>query len=365
MVRILVPITYSELGGSQVFLLKLIDGMQAEKAFSFHFWLFEQGPLEKELTNRKIPYRIVQFPMHRDPFFLIRMIVALRKDRPDVIYLHATRFMALAAKIAGIPCVERINMSRNTKAGGWCSKPWIDRLFTSFNTKALAVSDAIRRQLVQLGISERKICVIRNFVELERFQPSDRKIELRKELGIPEGLIIVLNVGRFMPQKAQTDFLKIAANALKRNPDLFFVLVGDGPMKAMLEQEADALNLQGHLQIMPFRKDVENIYAASDILLHTAHWDPLANVLLEGMATELTVIATNVDGTSEVIEHDKNGMLFPAGDISKGTDCLLEAAANPVIRKKYGLTARESMEKNHSLAFVLRKYKELFVNPRL
>lgn len=365
MVRILVPITYSELGGSQIFLLKLMDGMQSEKDFSFHCWLFEQGPLEKELTDRKIPYRIMQFPMRRDPFFLIRMIIALRKAQPDVIYLHATRFMALAAKIAGIPCVERINMSRNAETGGWCSKPWIDRLFTNFNTKALAVSDAIRRQLIQRGVAKRKIRVIRNFVELERFRASDKKNELRKELKIPEDSILVLNVGRFMPQKAQTDFLKIAADALKKNPNLFFILVGDGPMKTILEQEADTLNLQGHLQILPFRKDVENLYAASDILLHTAHWDPLANVLLEGMATGLTVIATDVDGTSEVITHAKNGLLFSGGDIAQGTNCLLDVAANPVTRREYGLAARESMEKNHSLAFVLHQYQELFTNPRI
>ena len=170
MLKILVPVTYGELGGSQVFLLKLIDAMAADSPVHFSCWLFRKGPLEEEMRKRNIPCRIMPFSP-KNPFFLLFMIRELRKEHPDVIYLHASRFIALAARLAHVPCVERINMSRNMAVRGWCSFPWLDRLFTSFNTKALAVSDAIRRQLLARGIPDSRICIIRNFVEPDRFRP--------------------------------------------------------------------------------------------------------------------------------------------------------------------------------------------------
>lgn len=361
MINILVPVTYCELGGSQVFLLKLIDAMRPDADVTFSAWLGQSGPLERELTRRNIPYRRVDFSM-KNPLCLFRMIRELKRARPDVIYLHASRMLALAAKLAGIPCVERINMSRDTRAGGWCDTPWIDRMFTSFNTKALAVSGAIRGQLLRRGVKPEKIQVIRNFVELDRFVRPDESVRAacRHELGLQPDEIAVLNVGRFMPQKAQGDFLKIAAGAVRELPSLRFFLLGEGELKADLEREVFELGLRNRVTFLPFRKDTEKIYGAADILLHTAHWDPLANVLLEGMAASLPVIATEVDGTAEVIIDGRTGRLFPKGEIDRGTAVLLELARDPELRLRLGENARKFVEENHSVDGVVRQYKQLF-----
>ena len=355
MIEIWVPGTYCELGGSQVFLLKLIDAMRPDAGVTFSAWLGQSGPLERELARRNIPYRRVDFSM-KNPLSLFRMVRELKRARPDVIYLHASRMLALAAKLAGLPCVERGNMSRDTRAGGWCDTPWIDRMFTSFNTRALAVSSAIRDQLLRRGVKPEKIQVIRNFVELDRFARPDETVRAayRQELGLQPDEIAVLNVGRFMPQQAQSDFLKIAARAVREQPSLRFFLLGEGELKADLEREVSELGLQNRVTFLPFRKDTEKIYGAADILLHTAHWDPLANVLLEGMAASLPVIATEVDGTAEVILDGRTGRLFPKGDIDRG------AARDPSLRLRLGENARKFVEENHSVGGVVRQYKQLF-----
>lgn len=361
MLKILVPVTYGELGGSQVFLLKLIDAMAADSPVHFSCWLFRKGPLEEEMRKRNIPCRIMPFSP-KNPFFLLFMIRELRKEHPDVIYLHASRFIALAARLAHVPCVERINMSRNMSVRGWCSFPWLDRLFTSFNTKALAVSDAIRRQLLARGIPDSRICIIRNFVEPDRFRrpPAAQRRRLREELGLSDRSIAVLNAGRFMPQKAQSDYLRIASLALKQVPDLRFFLLGDGELKEKLQQETGELGIQDSVVFLPFRKDVESVYGAMDILLHTAHWEPLANVLLEGMAASLAILASDVDGTSEVIHEGRTGLLFPKGDIQAGARGLIRLAENPALREKLGNEARNYVEGHHSVEVVVKQYKKLF-----
>lgn len=284
--------------------------MAIDPSAQFSCLLFRKGARGKEMRKRNIPCGIMHFS-RKNPFFLFSMIRELGKKYPDLIYLHASRFIALAAKLVHVPYMERINMSRNMSFRGWCSIPWLDRLFTSFNTKAPAVSDAIRRHLLARGIPDSGICIIRNFVKPDRFRrPSAvERFRLRKELGLSDNSIAVLNTGRFMPQKAQSDYLRIASCALKQIPELRFFLLGDGELKEKLQQETRELGIQDSVVFLPFRKDVESVYGAMDILLHTAHGEPLANVLLEGMAASLAILASDADGTSEVIHDGQTGLL--------------------------------------------------------
>ncbi len=97
----------------------------------------------------------------------------------------------------------------------------------------------------------------------------------------------MLNTGRFIPQKAQNDYLHIASLTLQQVPELRFFLLGDGELQEKLQQETRELGIQDSVVFLPFRKDVESVYDVMDILLHPAHREPFANVLLEGMAAPL------------------------------------------------------------------------------
>ena len=357
--KVLVPISCAELGGSQVFLLKLLDASKQDPEIIFEVLLFQDGPLYEEFKKRGINCKVMTYSM-RCFWTLLPVIKEIRKMDPDVIYLHAGRLFAGIAKLLHIPCVERINMSRVAAVGGWCSTPWIDRFCTSLNTKALAVSSAIARQLFERNIPEEKIIVIRNFVEVERFHHPERKMSARRELNIPEDKILIINVGRFTPQKAQCDFISVAAKALKKNPDLLFLLIGDGPLKQDLLKQAEEAGIKDNIHFAPFRRDVEKLYHAADLMLHTAHWAPLDNVLLEAMAAELPVVASDVDGTNEVIHHGSTGLLFPARDTDKAADLLLKVIENKEYAAMLGRNAYLLVEENHSIPQVTMQFKQMF-----
>ncbi len=351
-INILVPLTSADLGGSQLFLLKLIDAMP--DMFQFSVLIFEDGPMVSELKDRGIACSILPRSMLRTPWGLWQLRRKLQTIRPDVIYLHASRIIALLARQLGIPCVERINMSRKPEIGGWCNRlPWLDRLMTEWNTRVIAVSDSIRQQLITRGVSDSKIIVIRNFVDVERFYRPELHTPARRELGISEDAIVVLNVGRMVPQKGQADFIEAAALCLPNDKRIHFLLVGDGPLKEDLTAQAERLNLDktGRFQILPFQKDIERLYAASDILLHTAHWDPLANVLLEAMAARLYIIATGVDGTQEALEGYQASSVVVAGNISGMVKCVLSQ------QQEYQRTVGDCWKKD----FSINRFSHLFL----
>lgn len=357
--KILVPISYAELGGSQVFLLKLLDAFKQDQDIIFEVLLFQNGPLYDELQKRNIPCKIIDCSMKR-PWTFCKVIREIRHINPDVIYLHASRLLAGIAKMLHIPCVERINMSRVSAVGGWCSNPVIDRICISLNTKVLAVSSAIAKQLTDRKVPENKVIVIHNFVEIERYHQPELKLTARKELNIPEDKFLVVNVGRFTQQKAQCDFISTAAVALEKNPNLLFLIIGDGPLKMNLQNMAVRYGISNKIIFAPFRKDVEKIYQAADCMLHTAHWAPLDNVLLEAMAAGLPVIASDVDGTNEVISAGNTGLLFPAGNTQLAAELLLKLVNDTSLAEALGKNAYNLMVKNHSIAKVKAQFKKMF-----
>lgn len=359
--KILVPLTSAELGGGQIFLLTLLDNLAAD--FSFTVWLFAEGALIDELEKRNIPYQIFSAKMQRTPWGLMGLLRALRQEKPEVIYLHASRLISLLAKPLRIPVVERMNMSRRWEVGGWCNRlPWLDSLMTRWNTHLIAVSEAIKSQLLSRGIAPRKISVIHNCVDLRRYHQADLRRSARRTLGIPEDAVVVLNIGRLVRQKGQADFLEVAARCLPKNKQLYFLIVGDGGLRKPLQRKAESLGLpaSGRFQMLPFQPAIERVYAAGDLLLHTALWEPLGNVLLEAMAMGLTVIATDVDGTSEVIVPGQSGILVPKGDVSGMVTEILTLAADEKKSTALCEGAFAKVEAQHSVEAVMSKYATLF-----
>jgi len=323
MKRILVPLGSAELGGGQQFLLRLVDAL-GPNDFQFSVWLFSNGPMEKACEAQKVPYRIFSSTLLRTPWGLLRLRKILIQEAPDMIYLHASRVISWLAKGVGIPCVERINMSRTPAAGGWSRFAWLDRYFTNLNTRCIAVSQAIQKQLLARGVPQEKIALIYNFVDPTAFYQPEKRKPTRKTLGIPEDAVVVLNAGRLVPQKAQTDFLKVARFCCDQDKNFYFLLLGEGPLQGALKKEKADLGLDANVQILSFQKDMAGIYAASDMLLHTAHWEPLANVLLEAIAARLGIVATDVDGTAEATRDYPCKALVPPGDTKKIAQAVLE-----------------------------------------
>lgn len=323
-IQILVPISSSALAGSQLSLMRLIDSCSTRHV-RFSCWVFENGPLLPELEHRGIPFR--QFPSStsRTPWGLAGLAKEMRRTRPDVIYLHASRSLAGLARLVRIPCLERVNMPRAAGAGGWCRFRLIDRLASNLNTGLLPVSEALSEQLISRGVRRGKVTVFRDLIYPELFRRPEQRTRMREELNIPPESRMILGVGRLVPQKAPLDFAQVACRVAAQRPNDRFVWIGDGPLAGPMKTQTAACGEQ--FQLLSFRKDISSAFAAADLYVQTSRWEGLANVILEAMAAGLAIVGTDVDGTAEALYEYPPGRLVPAGDIESMTRALLEDAA--------------------------------------
>lgn len=179
---------------------------------------------------------------------------------------------------------------------------------------SVGVCKALMDRLAEMGADAAKLNVLRNGVDLIRFQPVDRS-KARQELNLPEDRRVLLSVGHLIERKGH----HIAIEALAGIPDALLLIIGDGPEKKNLEALAAAKGVQNRVSFkgqLP-NDTLKDWYSAADVLVLCSSREGWANVLLEAMACGTPVVATRIWGTPEVVACPAAGVLMdeptPAG----------------------------------------------------
>jgi glycosyltransferase involved in cell wall biosynthesis len=162
--------------------------------------------------------------------------------------------------------------------------------------------------------------------------------------------------------KNHSGFLRIAARVHQQLPDVEFVLVGDGPLRSEIEQEAQTLGLGARVTFLGDRRDIPAVLAAIDVAVLTSDSEGLSNVILEAMAASVPVVAYDVGGNAELV-NDQRGALIAAGDEAGFADAIvrmLAVAPSSLSRQQLGSNARRFAEENFGLERVRNRYLELY-----
>ncbi len=206
----------------------------------------------------------------------------------------------------------------------------------------IANSADTARRLMEVApqLSER-IVEIPNGIELERFngEPAGVRKHIRNLHGIPDGGLIVLNVGRICEQKNQVDALSAFAGISSRFPQAYLVFVGplqEAPYVAELEKEARAREIWDRIRLVGLQEDVSTYVRAADVLVHTSRKESQGRVILEAMAGRLPVVAFDVGGIREAVSDQETGYLLPFGDIGGLSRALGHLIENAQIRGAMG-----------------------------
>lgn len=289
----------------------------------------------------------------KDLLALWRLWRFMRRGRFTIVHTHSSKAGIIgrwAAKFAGAPVIIHT-------VHGWGhherQRPavrryyiWLEKLTLPITDKLIVVSPRNIEKGLADGIGRAdNYVVIRSGIEMERFgYPQRPRAAVRAELGIPADAPVVGAVTRLSAQKAPLDFVAAAAAVAQARPDVRFVMVGDGPLRAAVEARAAELGIAGRLTLTGLRRDVPELMGAFDIFALSSLWEGLPRVLPQAMATGLPVVATAVDGSAEAVEHGVTGLLTPPGDPQALAAALLELLADPARAQQMGEAGRARAE---------------------
>lgn len=231
--------------------------------------------------------------------------------------------------------------------------------YNAFNVHYIAVSEAIKRVMMDGGVPEKKIDVVRSCIDLGRLDNA-AIADVRTELGINKDAVVIGNIAHMADHKGQIYLLRAANIVKEKYPDVRFVIVGDGDLRGELEAEARRFGLDGAVIFTGFRKDVAGFLASFDIFAFPSHLEGLGTSLLDAMVMRKPIVSTTAGGIPEVVQDGVNGILVPPKDPDALARAMIQLIEDPELRNNYGNAGRRIIEERFTVDRVVEGTLEVY-----
>jgi glycosyltransferase involved in cell wall biosynthesis len=359
--RVLHVITRMNIGGPARHVLALMPGLREhgfETLVAFGTPEPDEGELIPDPDEPSVRIATLRRPI--DPAADQRAITELTRVaarfRPDVVHTHMAKAGALGRSVARrVKARAVVHTFHGHVLEGYFASPAnsafviAERRLARRTDALIAVSASTRDDLLALGIGtpERWTVVplaldLRPLLELE--MTSD---EARAWLDLPHGVPTVGIVGRLVPIKNHVLFLEAAARISQERPDVVFVIAGDGELRSMLEAEAGR-SVGERIRFLGWTTDLPGLYAALDVVVSTSLSEGTPVALIEALAAGRPVVATDVGGVSDVVEHGRSGFLAASGDAEGLARAVLDLLEHDGLRREMGQAGRADVAERYS-----------------
>lgn len=358
--RTMFVITSMPVGGAETLLINLLRRLDRSLISPEVCCLKELGPLG-EVAAYEVTVHSGVIRKKYDHRILGRMRKLIDQQRIDAIVTVGAGdkmfWGRLAAWMEGVPVV--LSALHST---GWPDNIGrLNRMLTPITDAFIAVADAHGRHLIeQEHLPEANVHVIPNGVDTYRFRSLlDSGLVLRSQLGIPSAAPVCGIVAALRPEKNHTLFLRAAALAAKQRPDAHYIIVGDGPELKALERTAIEAGVASCTHFVGSRSDIPQVLSAMDAFALTSHNEANPVSILEAMACEIPVVATDVGSVNESVSEGKTGYLVKPGDAEALADRWLKLFADRTLNRSLGAAGRAAVEANWSLDRMVYGYEQL------
>jgi glycosyltransferase involved in cell wall biosynthesis len=364
--NVLEVIRQGKIGGGETHMLDLIRHMDLAK-FKPYVLSFTDGPMIDSLNELGIPNTVIptKFPFDFRVWKSIKKL--LEREGINLVHAHGSRAasnLLIPAKKCNIPLIYTVH--------GWSfhddQSPLVKKIriksekYISDRT-TMNISVSVSNQITgKKNFGKYQSTVVNNGINLGIFNPDGEFKDIRKELKIPSDRLVISCLNRMTIQKDPITMIKAFTQALKEEPKLHLLLVGDGDLKTAAIAEVDKLKIKEHVTFEQFRSDVVDILAATDIYCLPSLWEGLPIGLLEAMGMSVPVIATDVDGSREIVNNRQNGLLIPPRDVSALTNAILTMVREEELRDRMAQMGRNTVEERFGVERMVKKIETIYIN---
>ncbi|HEV8542662.1 MAG TPA: glycosyltransferase [Verrucomicrobiae bacterium] len=309
---------------------------------------------------RRRGIEVVHLPM-RSPLdvrsiFQLRRV--LRAKNIEIVNTHSgidSWIGGIAARIAGAPLLLR------TRHLNIPLKRSPINFVHSLPDAIITCGEAIRKELIERdGFAPERLVNIATGIDFNRFTPTRSRAEVRETLDLPSGAFVVLMIGILRGVKGHEIALQAMALLAKEFPEVVLLLAGNGPMESYLRDKAIAFGVAGRIYFLGFRDDIPDLMAAADMLLLTSKSEGVPQSVTQALGFGLPVVATRVGGVTELIEHERTGILVPPGDPAAVSEAIRSVVEDPQKARARAAAGKAHARANFSLDLMLEKTERLY-----
>lgn len=285
----------------------------------------------------------------------------LRRGQFDVVHAFKgtpTIFAALAARMAGIKPVfggYRAEYVQGTffKTLHRC----IDRLLSGWIVNSQTIADSMS---AAVGIAAQRFFVVYNSINPTEFIPRLSRDAAKANIGIAAGDYVITQVARLSPEKNHYLFLDGAAIVLQQRSDVTFLVVGDGPLRAALEDRARSSGIAEKVRFLGTRSDIPDIFSATDVSVLTSTREGFPNALIESMCLGVPVVTTDYRAATELISDGREGFIVPGNNPAALAEKINKLLNDAQLRSRIGLTGKKMVEERFSPSAMVQTLASIY-----
>jgi glycosyltransferase involved in cell wall biosynthesis len=377
-IRIMKTVTNFSCGGTEGQVHNFIKVLNRQR-FDLQFaCLKKYGLFLEEVEKMNIP--IQEFPIRS--FFhpktwcqLWKMASFMRSQHIQISHsynFYSNLIAVCAARLAGVPVVIASIRDRGVYLTPMQKK--VQKWVCDLADRILVNADSIRLWLIDQGVPEGKIILIKNGIDLSLYEHASEVTNIRLELGIPLESRLVIMLARLNPQKGIDDFLQAAKIIRERHPDVHFLVVGDklhfkdGEVVSdvdyheYLRQITESLGISNYTWFTGLRTDVPSMLAQSTVSVLPSHSEGLSNSLIESMAAGLPLVATDVGGNPELVIQGVNGLLVPIRNPEALAEAINTILDDPNLAAEFGVASRRLCQEQFSMVKMASATEQIYIS---
>ncbi len=378
----------AQMGGVEVTTLETVKGLDQSR-FNPLVICPEQDELTEHLQRLNIPTRIVPRPklysvsarlgskLVPNPLAILanayafwhtaNRLIGVIQEKADVVVtkgLIAHFYGGLAAAHARVPCIWHVQEVVNTQHLFGLYQKILNKGAGRWAKLIIADASSVANQFNTRLHSQQRVHILHNGIDTHRFSPTIKPVDLHISKKTEVSPIYIGQIGRIVPLKGQEVLLRAFTQLHRRWPDSYLLFVGsplfdtDHYLVKLRQMVADA-ELDDRVYFLGFRRDIPQIMAALDIVVHPSIEPDSPVSILEALAAGRPVIASSVPGTTELFQDSNEGFLVPPNDSQALAEKLEFLIANPLERATIGANGRKAAEERFSSEQYINTFQQL------
>jgi glycosyltransferase involved in cell wall biosynthesis len=361
--KILLLTTHLEIGGVGIYTLSL--AIYLKKAGIDVTVASSGGELTDDLKEAGIKHINIPVNTSADIGFhtiisVFKLSAFIKQNGIDIVHAQTRVTQVIACMVS-----RKTHSAFVSTCHGFFKMKLFRRIFPCWGDRTIAISDAVRQHLVcDLKVPKERISIIYNGIDVQRFKPGlsyEDKQLIKKQYSLSTGPVIG-TISRLSEVKGHRYLIGAFASVLKSVPDAQLLIVGDGPhrYKNSLISLSENLGISSKVFFLPACRDTTIPLSVIDIFCHPSLQEGLGLSILEAMAMERAVVASDTGGIYTLIKHDVNGILVPPKNEQALTSAIIQILSNSDRAAQMGKLSRQMVLENFTLDIMRDKVIEVY-----
>ncbi len=285
-------------------------------------------------------------------------IKQLRQFKPELIYFNGAHSFLNLIWVA----LYFFNTKKIWHVRDVLKSKMVTRLLSFLSDKIVCNSKFISEQFKN---TQKKECI---YGGIDVFKYKGVEPDTTKHLRMDANVKTIACIAQLTPWKNQIDFIKAARLIYDENPNIKFLIVGevlnpkDQYYKIKLQEEIEALGLNGIVCLKGFVEDITTVISKIDVLIHPATNEPFGRVLIESMSMNKPIVSYQSGGALEIVKHNETGYLVSCYNYKKLAEYTLVLLNNDKLRRDFGVEGRKRIIEKFNIENHIKKMKQVFSN---